>query len=95
MRPSRKKTSFLSQSFSTVKKTSVSQRLAEYQEKQSKNTVSLPPVINAAITTVTTKTKNLFVEITGINKANFRNGAKNENSSNKYNLQAIYCKKRI
>ena len=32
------------------------------------NTVSLPPVINAAITTVTTKTKNLFVEITGINK---------------------------
>ena len=33
-----------------------------------KNTVSLPPVINAAVTTVTTKTKNLFVEITGINK---------------------------
>ena len=33
-----------------------------------KNTVSLPPVINAAETTVTTKTKNLFVEITGINK---------------------------
>ena len=32
------------------------------------NTVSFPPIINAAITTVTTKTKNLFVEITGINK---------------------------
>ena len=35
----------------------------------SKNqTVSFPPIINAAITTVTTKTKNLFVEVTGINK---------------------------
>ena len=33
-----------------------------------KSTVSFPPVINAAVTTVTTKTKNLFVEITGINK---------------------------
>ena len=33
-----------------------------------KNTVSFPPVINAAVTTVTTKTENLFVEITGINK---------------------------
>ena len=33
-----------------------------------KKTVSFPPIINAAITTVTTKTKNLFVEITGINK---------------------------
>ena len=33
-----------------------------------KNTVSFPPVINAAVTTITTKTKNLFVEITGINK---------------------------
>lgn len=32
------------------------------------NTISLPPIINAAITTVTTKTKNLFVEVTGINK---------------------------
>ena len=31
-------------------------------------TVSFPPVINAAITTVTPKTKNLFVEITGISK---------------------------
>jgi phenylalanyl-tRNA synthetase beta chain len=31
-------------------------------------TVSFPPLINAAITTVTTKTKNLFVEVTGINK---------------------------
>ncbi|MDH3361660.1 MAG: phenylalanine--tRNA ligase subunit beta [Nitrosopumilus sp.] len=30
--------------------------------------ISLPPIINAAITTVTTKTKNLFVEVTGINK---------------------------
>ncbi len=31
-------------------------------------TVSFPPIINAAITTVTAKTKNLFVEVTGINK---------------------------
>ena len=30
--------------------------------------VSFPPIINAAVTTVTTKTKNLFVEVTGINK---------------------------
>ena len=30
--------------------------------------VSFPPIINAAITTVTPKTKNLFVEVTGINK---------------------------
>ena len=33
-----------------------------------KETVSFPPVINAAVTTVTTKTKNLFVEVTGMNK---------------------------
>ena len=33
-----------------------------------KKTVSFPPIINAGITTVTTKTKNLFVEVTGINK---------------------------
>ena len=32
------------------------------------NTVSFPPIINAAVTTVTTKTKNLFVEVTGINR---------------------------
>jgi phenylalanyl-tRNA synthetase beta chain len=32
------------------------------------NTVSFPPIINAAITTVTTRTENLFVEVTGINK---------------------------
>jgi len=32
------------------------------------NTVSFPPIINAAITTVTTKTRNLFVEVTGLNK---------------------------
>ncbi len=32
------------------------------------NIVSFPPIINAAVTTVTTKTKNLFVEVTGINK---------------------------
>ena len=31
-------------------------------------TVSFPPIINAAVTTVTTKTQNLFVEVTGINK---------------------------
>ena len=35
-------------------------------EKQ--NTVSFPPIINAAVTTVNTKTKNLFVEVTGLNK---------------------------
>ena len=35
---------------------------------ENKNTVSFPPIINAAVTTVTTKTKNLFVEITGITK---------------------------
>jgi len=33
-----------------------------------KNTVSFPPIINAAVTTVTPKTVNLFVEVTGINK---------------------------
>lgn len=33
-----------------------------------KQTVSFPPIINAAATTVTTKTRNLFVEVTGINK---------------------------
>ncbi|MDH5658780.1 MAG: phenylalanine--tRNA ligase beta subunit-related protein, partial [Nitrosopumilus sp.] len=33
------------------------------------NIISLPPIINAAVTTVTTKTKNLFVEVTGINKS--------------------------
>ncbi|MFB5633612.1 MAG: phenylalanine--tRNA ligase subunit beta [Candidatus Nitrosomaritimum aestuariumsis] len=32
------------------------------------DTVSFPPIINAEKTTVTTKTKNLFVEVTGINK---------------------------
>ena len=32
------------------------------------DTVSFPPIINAAITTITTKTKNLFVEVTSINK---------------------------
>jgi len=31
-------------------------------------TVSFPPIINAALTTVTTKTKNLLVEVTGIDK---------------------------
>ena len=31
-------------------------------------TVSFPPIINASMTTVTTKSKNLFVEVTGINK---------------------------
>jgi len=31
-------------------------------------TISFPPIINSALTTVTTKTKNLFVEVTGINK---------------------------
>ena len=32
-------------------------------------TVSFPPIINAAVTTITPKTKNLLVEVTGINKA--------------------------
>ena len=32
------------------------------------NTVSFPPIINSSMTTVTTKTKNLFVEVTGIDK---------------------------
>jgi len=32
------------------------------------DTVSFPPIVNADKTTVTTKTKNLFVEVTGINK---------------------------
>jgi len=32
------------------------------------NTVSFPPIINAAMTVVVPKTKNLFVEVTGINK---------------------------
>ncbi len=35
---------------------------------ENQNTVSFPPIINAAVTTVTAKTKNLFVEVTGINK---------------------------
>jgi phenylalanyl-tRNA synthetase beta chain len=33
-----------------------------------KQTMSFPPIINAATTAVTTKTRNLFVEVTGINK---------------------------
>jgi phenylalanyl-tRNA synthetase beta chain len=35
---------------------------------EEQNTVSFPPIINAAVTTVTTKSKNLFVEVTGLNK---------------------------
>ena len=35
---------------------------------EDQNTVSFPPIINAAVTTITTKTKNLFVEVTGLNK---------------------------
>ena len=38
-----------------------------------KQTVSFPPIINAALTTVTTKTRNLFVEVTGINKNDAEN----------------------
>ncbi|MDX1595646.1 MAG: phenylalanine--tRNA ligase subunit beta, partial [Nitrosopumilaceae archaeon] len=30
--------------------------------------VSFPPIVNAAITTLTPKTKNIFVEVTGLNK---------------------------
>ncbi len=37
------------------------------------NTVSFPPIINSAITTVTTKTKNLLVEVTGIDKEDIEN----------------------
>ena len=33
-----------------------------------KNTISFPPIINSALTTVTPKTKNLLVEVTGIDK---------------------------
>ncbi|HXG13850.1 MAG TPA: phenylalanine--tRNA ligase subunit beta [Candidatus Nitrosotenuis sp.] len=32
------------------------------------NTISLPPIINSALTTVTTKTANLLVEVTGTDK---------------------------
>ena len=32
------------------------------------NTVSFPPIVNAAATTLTPDTKNLFVEVTGMNK---------------------------
>jgi len=32
------------------------------------NVVSFPPIVNAAITTLTAKTKNIFVEVTGLNK---------------------------
>lgn len=35
---------------------------------KNKQTVSFPPIINADVTSVTNKTKNLFVEVTGINK---------------------------
>tara|TARA_B100000029_G_scaffold160730_1_gene156586 strand:+ start:246 stop:1892 length:1647 start_codon:yes stop_codon:yes gene_type:complete len=33
-----------------------------------KNTVSFPPIINSMLTAVTTKTKNILVEVTGIDK---------------------------
>ena len=34
-----------------------------------KNTISFPPIINASVlTTVTTKTKNILIEVTGIDK---------------------------
>ena len=33
-----------------------------------KNTISFPPIINSVLTTVTTKTKNILVEVTGIDK---------------------------
>ena len=42
--------------------------MTAYMSAEQGKTVSFPPIINAAITTVTTKTKNLFVEVTGINK---------------------------
>ena len=37
------------------------------------NTISFPPIINAAVTTVTPKTKNIFVEVTGTNKEDIEN----------------------
>lgn len=37
------------------------------------NVVSFPPIINAALTTVTTKTKNILVEVTGIEKVDVEN----------------------
>ena len=33
-----------------------------------KNTISFPPIINSVLTTVTTKTKNILIEVTGIDK---------------------------
>jgi len=32
------------------------------------NTISFPPIINSALTTVTSKTKNILIEVTGIDK---------------------------
>ncbi|MDB3956909.1 phenylalanine--tRNA ligase subunit beta [Candidatus Nitrosopelagicus sp.] len=32
------------------------------------NTISFPPIINSALTTVTSNTKNILIEVTGINK---------------------------
>ena len=32
------------------------------------NTISFPPIINSAVTTVTTKTKNILVEVTSLDK---------------------------
>ncbi len=37
------------------------------------NTVSFPPIINSALTTVTNKTKNLLVEVTGIEQIDVEN----------------------
>jgi phenylalanyl-tRNA synthetase beta chain len=37
------------------------------------NTVSFPPIINSALTTVTNKTKNLLVEVTGIEQFDVEN----------------------
>ena len=33
-----------------------------------KNTISFPPIINSVLTTLTTKTKNILIEVTGIDK---------------------------
>jgi len=42
--------------------------LLKNQENAKKNTISFPPIINSALTTVSAKTKNLLVEVTGTDK---------------------------
>lgn len=60
-----------------LQKTSVGNDYGKLVQNQSKvpmildskqNTISFPPIINSALTTVTTKTTNLLVEVTGMDK---------------------------